>query len=685
MASSNRSRIPIYISVNLITKFLYQSGKYLARPTKVSWTDYARKQSSFNALVGAALLAVVLVGFHEPIINYISSTFSAHATITVPREKWQVLYEGGPSCDTKATCFASPEKDDLWQAKDTLGDDTYLGKARAMQGKRFWVGLKVDPEGVKQIRKLEATSLVIGHINAGFNLYVDGDLRLSGDGNDYLPIVLKFGRAELNRDRPLKIALEVNHNLGSVFPVAAGLPEATGFFSPGGERDFRNKWVFKMIIRPVLFAAVALLSAIAFIGLWLNVTGRSEFLTFGLFGACLCSIQVLAWGNIKYFSERSALYKTELLLRVFEGVLAGLLGLTYSRSKVEFQFGLTAIGIFLFLIMFRSSILPSDIFFADAFVGKMLVPFCFIFGGFTCFTQAIKGSQDGFKGGSNKRQLERIQRLNQFGSILLILGFVYFVDSYNLGPKGVAVWMRPVQFLLTAVIGAFLFRDFREFDLLQQTSHQSKFHDPTSSRQHIIQGFLLDVDMKGSSKLYDFSASLGLVKEIPTAWTEAAIQTISSAGGEILTTDGDAFRAFFEGSNQDILHTIFGALINLKQMTIEFESDNFKIEFRGAILGGGIQPTYKELNGKRYEDYNNAPGETCFKDASRYLKEEKKLNLPFTVIVMDTKILKDYVFSSAFTLVECNKYLVDDVGERDLTFIRIDPKINNKQTKKIAS
>lgn len=609
------------------------------------------------------MLGIFAAGFGEPILNYFTTTYTARAFHSLPKNSWKVLLQ--------ESCGRGCEK--LWTSPDSLANEEFYSKVRSLHGKKFWVGFEVAKDEQAKILSATANALVIGRINADYKVYVNGDFRLMGSGRDGLITTLPLAASDFSGTRPLRVSLEIDHNMNSVYPVAINEPSVeAGFYEPSVAISYRDRKIFLTTVRPVALGMAALLSAIAFFCLWLNVRDRNEFFVFSLFCFCLFSSQVLNWTSVSTLISRDSYYLIDLALRVCEGVLIGSLGLAYSRARIESYLGVVIVGIMSFLMMHRAAFLGSDLYFASAYVANSFVPVCFCIGIFTCLSQSSVGELDGFRGMAGGKILQRTARLRQFSALLFILGVVYLfsaVKIFSLAGASASYWHRPVQFLFVGLLGAFLFRDFREFDLLQQKSYFSKFHSPLLKEQQVVTGYLLEVDMKESSALYDLAAQEGHLRDVPSIWNEAASQITATFGGEILTTEGDAFRAFFD--SQTALHGIMQALAQIVEFGRNLDSHGHVIEFRATVVKGQIRPVYKEINGKLFEDYDHAPGDTCFKDASRFLREEKRAGIKGTVLVIESSVLAGIELPSGLETIKKEKLSVADVGQRELAFVRI--------------
>lgn len=146
-------------------------------------------------------------------------------------------------------------------------------------------------------------------------------------------------------------------------------------------------------------------------------------------------------------------------------------------------------------------------------------------------------------------------------------------------------------------------------------------------------------------------------------------------GGEILTTEGDSFRAFFEGNDQ-CLRAILACIGEVKRIGVNFLGLDSSIEFRATLVPGSIKAIYKELGGKLYQDFEHAPGSSCFKEAARILQTEKAAALEGSILVVQDG-LWDKV-SPKPNFLNVKKYTsldVRDVGHQRLVYIQVTSKI----------
>lgn len=647
---------------NKLTNAWLAFAQSVARPKGAPLPRIRTAQNAVNAITICVLLSLFFIKFGGALVIYADRTFGYEPTQSIPKSEWKVLYseDCGPKCEN------------LWRSKDSLSDTNFYEQVSKQKGKVFWVGLELDENKIKNAREANAVHLLLGRINSSFSIYVDGAERLSGNGKDILPISLPLGKNDLKNH--LKISLRISHDLGSAYPVAINDPsQDAGFYRNadiGAAKDF---YYFMGVLRSILLGGAALLASVLFFFLWLNVRQRNEFFVFSAFTFCLFSIQLLSWVNVGVMLPRESLYETNFQFRMLEGTLATFLGLSYARARPGAYFLVTTLAIVVFLAMERSGLLVKTFHGISLAIGQLYVPICFTLGAVACFSQSSLVRTRGFKEMSYEKLNRRCQRLNQFALFLLFLGAIYAFEVFRLGNLSgfAAYWYRPLQFTLVFLMGGFLLRDYREFDLMLERAHISRFHDPTGDQPVAVHGLLLEIDMKDSSRYYESEARLANGKELPSLWNEAAVQIASLRGGEILATEGDAFRAFFEhpadGSN------ILTALTEIKQMSRDFLMAPQSINFRATCVKGSILPVYKEINGKLFEDYEHAPDSTCFKDSSRFLREEKKqlFGSSKSVLVIETALLEKQTIPSKWKGLKTEKLSVPDVGDRELTFIEI--------------
>jgi len=612
-----------------------------------------------------ALCLVFVLSLANPILSHFENSFSAVPEFPISNRSWKALFENSTSTRPP------PE---LSISLITFESENLLELFRLAQGKSFWIGTNVRVEQVPEEIRKSGGVLIVGHVNGSFQAFVNGNLRKISDGLDYIPTEIPITAEDLSSPS-LEVALRVNHNLGSTFPVAINMPYTTGLFTYQSERNLRDLWTVILVLLPISFSVMFALSGALFLCLWLNVRNRNEFCVFGLFLVCLSFTQLRTWGAIKHGVPRTDTYLLDFCLRLFEGTLAGFLGAAYSRSRISVYLAIAFLGACFGIVLFRSCTLQSDLILASSILAQNYVPLGFSIGALLCFSQFLVGKIDGFPKMSLAKSRTRVQRLGQFSAMIFALGFLYYVQAKGiLAPNQQVYFHRPAQFILTALLGWFLLRDMRSFDILQERSYVSRLHDPTRDSS-IADGYLLEVDIKGSSLLYELSAKLTHAKEIPTLWNEAAIATVHTFGGEILTTEGDSFRAFFEGNDQ-CLRAILACIGEVKRIGVNFLGLDSSIEFRATLVPGSIKAIYKELGGKLYQDFEHAPGSSCFKEAARILQTEKAAALEGSILVVQDG-LWDKV-SPKPNFLNVKKYTsldVRDVGHQRLVYIQVTSKI----------
>lgn len=616
--------------------------------------------TAVNGMIAATLLVLFVTKFGAFFSDYLSRTFHYRPDVALPKSKWKVLLED--ECGLKCR--------NLWASDMTLQSPNFYALASERKQKKFWVGVSIDDAERQEALSKKALHIFLGRLNAPFRILVNERERASGNGCDSLPISLPLGTDDFNSQ--LRIAIEINHSLGSSYPIAINYPnEDAGIYTHDGIGDVREFYLFISTISALGLGISALIAAILFFFLWLNVRQRKEFFAFSAFSLCLFSVQLLAWSKVSGSMPRQFFYEAALTYRILEGILAAFLGFSYARIRT-WPFMLICLGgLVMFFAMEIRAINSSSFMETSIFAGKVFTPLCFFAGAFACFSQSLIGKNVGFSGMSQDKQKHRSSRLEQFSILLVALGTLYAIESFRLGGFSgfTAYWQRPIQFTLLLMVAGFLLRDYRDFDFLLEKAHLSKFHKPTGGAPKPIYGMLLEVDMKGSSKYYEDDARLANGKELPTLWNEAAIQIAASHGGEILATEGDAFRAFFEKPIDP--NSVYRVVEEIEKFGKNLSENS--IFFRATCISGAILPVYKELNGRLLEDYEHAPGSACFKEASRYLREEKRLSggIWRSTLVVEKALAVNSPPPAHWKSLQTEKLSVPDVGDRELTFYSI--------------
>lgn len=668
---------------NSINKLLSSAGAYLARPT-ADWHTYARKQISFNILILAALLSTATVGFWDPISSYLSETFSAKPTLSTPSPRWFVAFSQVSNCSKLSYCKAAGEISSIWKSSLRLSDKNHFAEVRKPENRIFWVGLNLLEPDLKAARETGANVLVVGYLNAAFRLFVNGELRSEGDGRDYLPISVILSPGDLDNSKGIFVTLEVTQTLGSARPIVVDAPYVNGLFTQTDFRNLRDFYIYELIIRPLALGLAAILSALAFLSLWLSVRDRNEYFLFAIYTLCLFAVQIMSWGSIKHTMDRGAWYQLDMTLRVLEGLSAALVGISYARLRVGAYLWIFFYGAMVTLLMHRSSSIGSDFLYLSQYIGIYFVPSCFALGALACITQASFGKRQGFSRMSNRKQKLRVERLVSFATLNAALAFAYFIGAQKIVTIAAsAFWYRPVQYLLVALTGFFLFRDFREFDFTQQKVASSKFHDPLAKEQQVIRGYLLAMDLKKSSRLYDLSARLGLATKIPTLWCESATEIVEGLGGSKISSAGDSLIAFFEGEDLQVFENTLDALKKISAIGHEYQQYGGIACFRAGVINAGIRPIYKKVFRKMYEDFEDGPGEASFKNLMRILDTEKLHGFgEKSVLVLES--ITALEIASHLPLLKREKLLVRDVGTKELFYLDLDVASQNEAKDLVA-
>ncbi len=652
--------------MNQFQNFLGQIGAALARPPGTNWATHSKRQNSVNAFVFLSLLLTVTVGFAEPVERFFNNYYDISPEVPTPRARWKVLFPSQISSENQIHRNPIGAPAELWSNSSTLADSNHFSQVRMAANRIFWTGIDLNTQERSIAGKANATQFVVGHLNASFRLFVNGHLRFSGDGRDYLPIMISL--APLDLENETKVEIEVTQNLDSARPIVVDSPVTNGLFTVEKVRSLRDRWIFLLVMRPLAFGLAALLSCIAFTSLWLSVRDRNEYFLFGMYTLCLFAIQMTYLGAVKHGLHRAVAYQLDTALFIIEGTLAAMIGLSYARVRVLAYVVVLFIASIFTVVVLRSAQSGSDYLFLGQFIAKYFVPSCFLLGSIACISQASFGRAYKFSGMPKQKLERRIGRLQAFAYLNGFLGLVYVFSAQNIVTvDAFAVWHRPVQYLIVTLMGFFLFRDYREFDVFQQKVATSKFHDPLAIEQKIVTGYLLALDLKKSSALYDLSAQLALPKKIPTQWCELATEIVELKGGAKLSSAGDSLIAFFEGDGEEELASAVSSLLAIQRLSGEFSQYSTNVFFRGGITKASIRPIYKKVSRKLYEDYEDGPGETCFKNLMRIMDTEKDLGAEQQSILVVEKSISPIVAKFA-ALTKKKKLLVRDVGEKELHY-----------------
>jgi hypothetical protein len=382
----------------------------------------------------------------------------------------------------------------------------------------------------------------------------------------------------------------------------------------------------------------------------------------------------MTWGGIWLGQDRTITYHLDLWLRLLEGMFGAFVGLAYARVRTRVFVALFALTALQFALAQAAIHDSGALLVWGQIIAQWHVPLCFALGGLACLAKACLGAESGYFTMPRNKVPLRMARLMYFSFFLFLIAAVYADQAAGiLKSSFLTVWYRPIQNLLLTTLGIFLMRDYLDFYRRQRVTHQSRFHDLLAKEQGIFHGFLVSIDLKRSSALYDLSASLGMSVKIPTIWCSEAAELVERSGGAILSTDGgDALYAFFYGGQAfaQAAAAVVALEAKSREMT-ETLPQPLPMKFRASIVYGGIKPIYRDILGKKREDYEDAPGETTFKDAARIRDEEKKVAMAQdSVLVIERKFLEGATCPE-LELALTASVPVRDVGMRELCFLRV--------------
>jgi hypothetical protein len=223
----------------------------------------------------------------------------------------------------------------------------------------FWLGATLPISTLQAASKLGANQLVVGMILSSFRLWMDGQLLLSGDRSDLEFISIPLPVTRLSEGRPLKIALEIINNAGTL--------KGPDVLAPGFESGlstwpklvrYKRALAIRDSARPMALFGILALLAVIFFAAWLGNPARREYFYLALyaFGNALVQIKLM---DIFYLSlSREAVAALGVIAYTWTGVFALFAGLSFARARrVVFAWGVP-LGLslpFALMLLFPSS------------------------------------------------------------------------------------------------------------------------------------------------------------------------------------------------------------------------------------------------------------------------------------------------------------------------------------------
>ncbi len=602
------------------------------------------------------------------------------ASVVLARSDWRTLFVSSDApCSDNASvdpaCPANPQNPSLWQSKTLRSDTQHMDRVRAARGKTFWIGAVLSQEQLRLALSQKASILELGYIAGSFRIWINGHELMSGSyAQNPTPISLPLPLYEIAQSSELKLAIEIHHDMGAVYPDYLGGEMATGLstFHQAGVFAFRE--AFKNQARPWIFFSVNLLLGCIFLYLWGSAPRKQEFFYFALFVLNHSFIEFQMTAGFRRWAGFSALQYLEIYSMWCEAVFVCVVALSFARIRLV----VSELSLFVALL-FPILVLPFLVH-ADSYTKKLIfsvvaqstVPVGAIVGALVCWLQAFYLKKQGTP---IKGRVKRIRMLNAFAWSTFAVAVVYFIQSRGLmAADQFTSFYRLAFFGLVLLLGRIVAEDYREEQRIVEVTPLSEYH-----RQGVqqVSGSFLSVDLKSSHFFYQQRAESHSDEDLVAGWRSQMYSVIQKNGGSVVFKKGDEITALFDQkkhtNSRDVAirtcHEMIAECILINERLRQEQKvpqDWPGLFFRAAVVQGAVRPILESIDGREYPEWIEAAGSTPFVEASRILECEKHLGFSKTESIL---LLSSDLASSAHF--EKRRIVTKDEIEIEVSVVRL--------------
>jgi hypothetical protein len=185
---------------------------------------------------------------------------------------------------------------------------------------------------------LQANILYLGQITGRFCVYLDGDLLSWGNASGRpRPVMLAVPMSRLQQAEPLCVAMEISSEASAVSPDRLGGAQGEGFVTSDIAEKLIQSQQWQSELMPLICATIfTVLGAFFFTG-WLTQRQKQEYAYFAAFSFLQAVGQFCAVDFVQQFAGTALLSELKVVLLVWEGSLAMLLGLALARTRASWM------------------------------------------------------------------------------------------------------------------------------------------------------------------------------------------------------------------------------------------------------------------------------------------------------------------------------------------------------------
>lgn len=594
---------------------------------------------SFALLLGIS----VPLGAIGALVIWQSVRAQRDSVVSVPitREGWRVLYR--PATETEMCtlippqspkCLASPTQPTLWQSPFSRSAPDHSDRVAGQRGSDFWLGAQIAPEDMKRAFKLAANHLVLGYLNATFDVWVDGARVVTGNyQTTHYPLVITLRPERMLEARPLSVAIRFTHDAGGEFPDGLAYFRREGLATFSEVQQYLRAESVEEHLRPTLFFGVYLILGLLFAGLWIGNPRKPECLFLALYALCQSFLQAFNTDFVNAYMTNWTWQRLNLIALVVEGAIAVFLGLAFARFRRQFfQWGVSGLLVisavlYLYIDEAKASMLNS-------YLAAKFIPASYLLGSLACILQA-SWLMERRKG----RGIfpVRTRRLLLFGIGLSGIGIGYALNQVAPSVESDMLWWpRYTNFCLVFYLAAMVLKDYREQERILERSPVSPYHRRAVLPERLA-GALVQIDLKRSEVLIREGMARGNAGEFINMALSHLWSAVAEAKGTVLQTEGDNLLAFFEEDTSSPALARAVETLNVIRQKLAGYSDQLReqgvvqpeygnVRFRGALCFGEVKPLWHDINGQKFPGWVAAGSDNVFLELARLLELEPKVD-----------------------------------------------------------
>ncbi len=606
--------------------------------------------SSLLPFVYGSIVFTALLVFGGKLQDRYHEIKSSRISVSFSQDRWKVL---SPSSNTERFCSGSvtsrdcpahPENTEANLATHSRADADHSKQVRSYGKEPFWLIYDVTEAEAQTAALAQANEIFIGILNGDYSIYANGILMKEHQGKTERNLIaLTIPLQWLSK--PLRIAIKLENKSVASFP---DIFEASGY-GPTGMGTSRHLDGLQSLANFnnenahwLLFLTYFLVSAF-FISLWVATPGKDELFYFSIFTLILSLISLRLTFSFYLQISRVHCYQIEVLLRLAEGAAGLWTGASIARINKRIPLIFSSVILAFGFFQFSRISEPANYLELSATLAQYTVPVCYLLAGIFCHLQR-SFLQHQMLEKNHFRFKTRANRLLIFETIFFLLALIQaFQAQWTASPGMITAFTRQTPLLAVLTITYILLQEFREQSLQFESVPLSRFHrmNPVPDS---VSGYVMDIDLKGSERLYKAAAGLPNQNALVQPYIEAWMTIARLNGGEVISFEGDMIRVLYEDSNpnstqsQETLLAVWSTLQQIEKLMPQITADlirghgeEFKFlfsstpEFRSVISYGALKPNLMGSGPNRLPTWTNADAQHVLLRVSRLALAESLL------------------------------------------------------------